>query len=52
MLVVPNNKSVAKVPSLTGMMVYRTDNKKLYVQGDKRLKMIAEQTEVLLTGSF
>ena len=52
MLVVPNDKSAAKVPSLTGMMVYRTDNQKLYVQGDKKLKMIAEQKEVFFTASF
>lgn len=43
MLVVPNKKSAAKIPSLTGMMIYRTDTQKLYVQGDKRLKLIAEQ---------
>ena len=36
MLVVPNNKSAVEVPSLTGMMLYRTDNQKLYVQGNKR----------------
>ena len=46
MLVVPNNESAVKVPSLTGMMVYRTDNQKLYVQGNKKLKLIAEQKEV------
>jgi hypothetical protein len=46
MLVVPDNATAKKVPSVEGMMVYRKDNNKLYVQGDKKLNALAEEKKV------
>ncbi len=43
MLVVPNNMTAKKVPKVEGMMVYRKDNNKLYVQGDGNLNALAEE---------
>jgi hypothetical protein len=43
MLVVPNNMTARKVPNVEGMMVYQKDNNKLYVQGDGKLKALAEE---------
>ena len=48
MLVVPDNATAKKVPSVEGMMVYRKDNNKLYVQGDKKLNALAEEKKVRL----
>ncbi len=35
--------------SVEGMMVYRKDNNKLYVQGDKKMNALAEEKKVRLT---
>ena len=43
MIVVPDNITMKKVPSIEGMMVYRKDKNKLYVQEDKQLKALAEE---------
>jgi hypothetical protein len=47
MLVVPDNATAKKVPSVEGMMVYRKDNNKVYVQGDKKLNALAEEKKVI-----
>ena len=46
MLVVPDNATMKKVPSVQGMMVYRKDNNKIYVQGDKKLSALAKEKKV------
>ena len=46
MLVVPDNKTANEVPKIEGMMVYRKDNKKIYVQYDKRLNALAKVNKV------
>ena len=46
MVVVPDNTTTKKFPSVEGMMVYRKDNKKVYVQGDKKLNALAEEKKV------
>ena len=43
MIVVQDNITMKKVPSIEGMMVYRKDKNKLYVQEDKQLKALAEE---------
>ncbi|CAB4039587.1 Hypothetical predicted protein, partial [Paramuricea clavata] len=47
MLVVPDNATAKKVPSVEGMMIYRKDNNKLYVQGDKKLNALAEEKKII-----
>ncbi|XP_046843331.1 uncharacterized protein LOC124437395 isoform X1 [Xenia sp. Carnegie-2017] len=49
MIVVPDNITMKKVPSIEGMMVYRKDKNKLYVQEDKQLKALAEEKKILQT---
>ncbi|XP_046839650.1 uncharacterized protein LOC124433845 isoform X4 [Xenia sp. Carnegie-2017] len=49
MIVVPDNNSLKKVPNIEGMMVYRKDKNKLYVQEDKQLKALAEEKKILQT---
>ena len=46
MIVVPDNITMKKVPSIEGMMVYRKDKNKLYVHQDKQLKALAEEKKV------
>jgi hypothetical protein len=46
MLVVPDNKTSKEAPKVEGMMVYRKDNNKLYVQGERKLKALAEEKKV------
>jgi hypothetical protein len=46
MLVVPNNKTAKEAPKVEGMMVYRKDNNKIYVQGDRKLNALAEEKKV------
>lgn len=46
LVVVPDNATAKKFPSVEGMMVYRKDNKKVYVQGDKKLNALAEEKKV------
>ena len=46
MIVVPDNITMKKVPNIEGMMVYRKDKNKLYVQEDKQLKALAEEKKV------
>ena len=48
MLVVPNNATMKKVQNIEGMMVYRKDNNKIYVQGDKKFNALAKEKMVLL----
>ena len=43
MLVVPDNATMKKVPSVEGMIVYRKDNNKVYVQGDTKLNPLAKE---------
>ena len=43
MLVAPDNKTFNKVPNIDGMMVYRKDNNKLYVESEGNLKQLAEK---------
>ncbi|XP_028403844.1 uncharacterized protein LOC114526442 [Dendronephthya gigantea] len=47
MLVVPDNTTENKIPSVEGMMVYRKDNNKVYVQGDKKMNALAEEKKIL-----
>ena len=49
MLVVPDNTTAKKVPSVEGMIVYRKDKNKLYVQGDKKMSALAEEKKVDIT---
>ncbi|XP_046839770.1 uncharacterized protein LOC124433941 isoform X2 [Xenia sp. Carnegie-2017] len=49
MIVVPDNITMKKVPNIEGMLVYRKDKNKLYVQEDKQLKALAEEKKVLQT---
>ncbi|XP_046839722.1 uncharacterized protein LOC124433904 isoform X2 [Xenia sp. Carnegie-2017] len=49
MIVVPDNITMKKVPNIEGMMVYRKDKNKLYVQEDKQLKALAEEKKILET---
>ncbi|XP_046839735.1 uncharacterized protein LOC124433918 isoform X2 [Xenia sp. Carnegie-2017] len=49
MIVVPDNNTLKKVPNIEGMMVYRKDKNKLYVQEDKQLKALAEEKKILRT---
>ena len=46
MIVVPDNITMKKVPNIEGMMVYRKDKNKLYVQEDKQLNALAEEKKV------
>ena len=46
MIVVPDNITMKKVPNIEGIMVYRKDKNKLYVQEDKQLKALAEEKKV------
>lgn len=46
MVVVPDNATAKKFPSVEGMMVYRKDNNKVYVQGNKKLNALAEEKKV------
>ena len=50
MLVVPDNTTMKKVPSVEGMMVYRKDNNKIYAQGDKKLSALAKEKKVWICG--
>ncbi|XP_028403848.1 uncharacterized protein LOC114526446 [Dendronephthya gigantea] len=47
MLVVPDNATAKKIPSVEGMIVYRKDNNKLYVQGDNKLNALAEEKKII-----
>lgn len=46
MLVVPDKQTANEVPKIEGMMVYRKDNKKIYIQSDKKLNGLAEENKV------
>ena len=46
MVVVPDNATAKKLPSVEGMMVYRKDSKKVYVLEDKKLSALAKENEV------
>ena len=46
MLVIPDNAKARKVPNVEGMIVYRKDNNKVYIQGDKKLNALAEEKKV------
>ena len=46
MVVVPDNATAKKLPRIDGMMVYRKDKNKLYVQKDKKLNAVAEEKKV------
>ncbi|XP_046839690.1 uncharacterized protein LOC124433873 isoform X3 [Xenia sp. Carnegie-2017] len=49
MIVVPDNITMKKVPNIEGMIIYRKDKNKLYVQEDKQLKALAEEKKILET---
>ena len=46
MVVVPDNATAKKLPSVEGMMVYRKDSNKVYVLEDKKLSALAKENEV------
>ena len=46
MVVIPDNATAKKFPRVEGMMVYRKDNNKVYVQGNKKLNALAEERKV------
>lgn len=46
MVVVPDNATAEKLPNIEGMMVYRKDNNKLYIQEDEKLNALAEEKKV------
>ena len=46
MVVVPDNATAQKLPSVEGMMVYQKDSKKVYVLEDKKLSALAKENEV------
>ncbi|XP_046839746.1 uncharacterized protein LOC124433918 isoform X3 [Xenia sp. Carnegie-2017] len=47
MIVVPDNETAKKIPKIEGMIIYREDKEKLYVQGNKQLKTLADEKKVL-----
>ena len=46
-LVVPDNETSNKVPSVAGMMEYRKDKKQLYIRVNKTWNEIAQKKEVI-----
>ena len=46
MVVLPDNATAKKFPRFEGMIVYRKDNNKVYVQGNKKLNALAEEKKV------
>ena len=46
-LVVPDNETSNKVPSVAGMMEYRKDKKQLYIRVNKTWNEIAQKREVI-----
>ena len=46
-LVVPDNVTANKVPSIAGIMEYRKDKKQLYIRVNKTWNEIAQKKEVI-----
>ena len=42
----PNEKAVDKIPSVPGLLLYRLNNKKLFIQGEKQWNEIAMEKEL------
>ncbi|XP_028413273.1 uncharacterized protein LOC114536122 [Dendronephthya gigantea] len=45
-IVVPDNKTVGKIPAVPGILKFRKDNQKLYVRSNERWNAIAEEKKL------